>query len=124
GVGGPMALWSRPYLAGLTLGLTLMKPQLVLPFGVALVLARRWTVIAGWATAGAALLVPTLILNPHWILDWLGQTRSTVQAGAREVDLPHLAVLLPASVQGVVLATLTGPEVVGGGGVVRARPDV
>ena len=87
GVGGAIALWSRPYLAGLTLGLTLMKPQLVLPFGVALVLARRWTVIAGWATAGAALLVPTLILNPHWILDWLGQTRSTVQAGAREVDL-------------------------------------
>ena len=123
GVGGAIALWSRPYLAGLTLGLTLMKPQLVLPLGVALILARRWTVIAGWATAGAALLVPTLILNPHWILDWLGQTRSTVQAGAREVDLPHLAVLLPAAMQGVVIATLTALAVIGVVALARMRRD-
>jgi Glycosyltransferase family 87 len=123
GVGGAIALWSRPYLAGLTLGLTLMKPQLVLPLGVALILARRWTVIAGWATAGAALLVPTLILNPHWIFDWLGQTRSTVQAGAREVDLPHLAVLLPGATQGVVLATLTALAVIGVVALARMRRD-
>ena len=83
GVGAAIALWSRPYLAGLALGLTLMKPQLVLPLGFALILARRWRVIVGWATSGAALLAPTLVLNPHWIFDWPAQTRSTVQTGAR-----------------------------------------
>jgi hypothetical protein len=79
----------------------------VLPLGVALVLARRWRVIAGWATAGAALLIPTLLLSPRWIFDWLGQTRSTVQTGAREIDFPHVAVGLPGSLQGVALALLT-----------------
>ena len=107
GLGGAIALWSRPYLAGLTLGLTLTKPQLVLPLGVALILARKWRVIAGWATAGAALLASTLLVNPGWVFEWLGQTRSTVQTGAREIDLPHLAVLFPNQVQGIALAFLT-----------------
>lgn len=107
GLGGAIALWSRPYLAGLGLGLTLMKPQLVLPLGVALILARRWRVIAGWATAGVALVAPTLVLNPHWIVDWLAQTRSTVQTGAREIDLAHFAVVFPSSLQGPALAVVT-----------------
>jgi hypothetical protein len=107
GLGAAIALWSRPFLAGLALGLTLMKPQLVLPVGVAVLLTRRWRVIAGWAAGGLILLVPTLALNPRWVLDWLAQSRSTVQTGAREVDLPHLAVLLPDSVQGIALAVLT-----------------
>jgi glycosyl transferase family 87 len=107
GIGGAIALWPSRYLAGLALGLTLMKPQLVLPLGVALLLAREWKVIAGWASAGAALLATTVALNPHWVFDWLGQTRSTVQSGAREIDLPHLAVVLPDQYQGVGLAVLT-----------------
>src|SRR5207302_7283578 len=40
GLGAAWALWSQPYLAGLALGLTLMKPQLVLPLGVALIATR------------------------------------------------------------------------------------
>ncbi len=107
GLGAAIALRSRPYLAGLALGLTLMKPQLVLPAGFALILVRKWQVVAGWVAAGVALVVPTLLLNPHWILEWLSKTRSTVQTGAREIDLPHLAVVLPDAVQGVVLAVLT-----------------
>jgi hypothetical protein len=107
GVGAAIALWSRPYLAGLALGLTLMKPQLMLPAGVAVLLARKWHVVAGWATAGFALLAPTIVLNPHWVFEWLGQTRSTVQTGAREIDLPHVAVVLPQAVQGIALAVLT-----------------
>ncbi|HEV2140195.1 MAG TPA: glycosyltransferase 87 family protein, partial [Candidatus Dormibacteraeota bacterium] len=106
GVGAAIALWPRRYLAGLALGLTLMKPQLVLPLGVAVILTRKWKVLAGWATAGALLLLTTLALSPRWVFDWLSQTRSTVQTGAREVDLPHLAVLLPDSLQGVGLAVL------------------
>ncbi len=107
GIGAALALWPRRYLAGLALGLTLVKPQLVLPLGVALLAAREWKVLAGWATAGAVLLLSTVALDPRWVLDWLGQTRSTVQTGAREVDLPHLAVWLPGSSQGVALAGLT-----------------
>lgn len=107
GLGAAIALWARPYLAGLALGLTLMKPQLLLPLGIALIAARRWQVLAGWSVAGAALLAPTLALNRHWIFDWLGQTRATVAPGSREVDLPHLGVLLPDAVQTVAVAALT-----------------
>ena len=39
GIGAAFALWSRPFLAGLALGLTLVKPQLVLPLGAALLVA-------------------------------------------------------------------------------------
>ncbi|HSS62429.1 MAG TPA: glycosyltransferase family 87 protein [Candidatus Limnocylindrales bacterium] len=113
GLGAAIALWSRPYLAGLALTLTLMKPQLVLPLGVAILLGRRWKVVAGWAAGGVILLAPTLVLNPRWVIDWLGQTRSTVQTGAREVDLPHLTVLLPASLQTAGLALLTVVAIAG-----------
>jgi hypothetical protein len=107
GLGAAIALWSRPYLSGLALGLTLMKPQLVLPLGVALLVTRKWKVLAGWIGAGAVLLAATAMLNPHWVLDWLGQTRTTVQAGSREISLPHLGVFLPDSLQTLALAVLT-----------------
>lgn len=107
GLGAAIALRSRPYLGGLALGLTLMKPQLVLPLGFALLLARRWKVLAGWAAAGVALLASTLALNPHWVFEWAGQTRSTVQTGAREIDLAHFAVVFPSSLQGLALAAIT-----------------
>ena len=107
GIGAAIALRSRPYLAGLALGLTLMKPQLVLPLGVAVILARRWKLLAGWATAGVALLAPTLFLNPSWIAQWLAQTRATVAPISREVDLPHFGVLLPGPLQSIGVAALT-----------------
>src|SRR5438093_11500302 len=84
-----------------------MKPQLMLPLAVAVILARRWQVLAGWATAGAGLLATTAILNPRWVLDWLGQTRATVAPASREVDLPHLGVLLPRQAQTIAVAVLT-----------------
>lgn len=107
GLGAAMALRTRPFMAGMALGLTLVKPQLVLPLGVAVVLSRSWTVLSGWVTAGVVLTAVTLALSPRWILDWLSQTRSTVQTGAREVDLPHVVVLLPQSLQGPALALIS-----------------
>jgi hypothetical protein len=107
GLGAAIALWSRPYAAGLALGLTLMKPQLVLPLGVALLATRKWKVLAGWFAAGVVLLALTAALNPHWVLDWLRQTRTTVQAGSRELALPHLGVFLPDSLQTAALVVLT-----------------
>ncbi|HET9782374.1 MAG TPA: glycosyltransferase family 87 protein [Candidatus Dormibacteraeota bacterium] len=107
GIGAAIALWPQRYLAGLALGLTLVKPQLVLPLGLAVLLAREWRVLAGWATAGIVFLASTIALDPHWIFDWLSDTRATVQTGAREIDLPHFAVLLPDNLQGLAIAALT-----------------
>ncbi len=106
GLGAAFALWSRPYMAGLALGLTLVKPQLVLPLGVALLVARKWKVLATWVASGLALVGVTLVLDPRWIFDWLGQTRTTVQPGSREVDLPHLGILLPSGMQTVAVVAL------------------
>jgi hypothetical protein len=107
GIGAAISLWPRRYLSGLALGLTLMKPQLVLPLGVAVIVAREWKVLAGWAAAGVVLLAPTLVLDPGWPAAWWAQTRATVAPVSREVDLPHFGVLLPAGAQSLAVAALT-----------------
>jgi hypothetical protein len=107
GVGAAIALWSRPYLAGLALGLTLVKPQLVVPLGFALLLARRWKVVLGWAAAGALLWASTAVLNPRWVIDWVKAAGTTVQPGGREVNLAHLGVLFPVGFRTVAEAALT-----------------
>ena len=112
GIGGALALWSRPYFAGLALGLTLMKPQLVVPAGIALLVARRWRVVAGWATAGVLLWASVAVLNPRWVFDWLAAAGTTVQPGAREVNLSHLGTLFPAGLQTIAVAILTLAAVV------------
>ncbi|MHB8587926.1 MAG: glycosyltransferase family 87 protein [Candidatus Dormibacteraceae bacterium] len=99
GLGVAIALRSKPYLGGLALGLTLVKPQLVLPIGLALLVTRMWRVIMGWAAAGLLLMLSTMALNPHWVLDWLKSAGSTVQPGSREVDLAHFGTLVPAGEQ-------------------------
>lgn len=113
GIGAAIALWSRPYLAGVALGLTLLKPQLVLPIGLALLVARRWRVIAGWAAVGLVLWSLVAVLNPRWVFQWLASAGSTVQPGSREVDLPHLGILFPSGVQTLAVAALTIAAVVG-----------
>ena len=107
GLGAAIALWSRPYVAGLALGLTLMKPQLVLPLGAALLVARQWRVLAGWAAAGVLLWASAAVLDPRWVLDWLAPTGATITPGSREVDLPHLGTAFPGALQTVALAALT-----------------
>jgi hypothetical protein len=108
GIGAAIALWPRRYIAGFALGLTLVKPQLVLPLGVAIIVAREWKVLVGWAASGAVLLAPTLSLNPGWVSQWLQQTRATVAPISREVDLPHFGALLPGSTYAVAVLTLAG----------------
>ncbi len=123
GIGAALALWSRPYLAGLALGLTLMKPQLVLPLGLGLLLARQWRALAGWAAAGVVLWASVAVLNWRWVLDWLAQTGNTVTSGSREVDLPHLGTLLPAFMQTDAVAALTVLTIFGVLALARRRID-
>ncbi len=107
GIGAAWALWARPFIAGLALGLTLLKPQLVLPLGAALLLTRQWRVLAGWAVAGVILLAASAALNPRWVLQWLPAIGGTVQPGAREVDLAHVGILLPRAYQGGAVVILS-----------------
>lgn len=107
GLGAALALWSRPFFAGLALGLTLTKPQLVLPVGLALIVARKWSVLAGWAVAGIALWASFAILDPLWVMHWLGPVGATVAPVSREVDLPHIGVLLPQAVQPYAVALIS-----------------
>jgi hypothetical protein len=113
GIGAAIVLWSRPYLSGLALGLTLMKPQLVLPLGAAMLVSRRWRLLAGWATAGVVLWASVAVLNPRWVLDWLAPTGTTITPGSREVDLPHLGTLLGTGVQTYAVAALTLAAIAG-----------
>jgi len=107
GIGAAVALWSQPFVAGICLGLTLLKPQLVLPLGAALLLTRLWRVLAGWAVAGVVLLAASAALNPRWVFEWLPALGGTVQPISREVDLPHLGTLLPDAYRGWAVAVLT-----------------
>jgi hypothetical protein len=107
GIGASISLWSRKYLAGLCLGLSLLKPQLMLPLGVALIASRQWRVLGGWATAGVALTVAAAVLNPQWVFQWLPALNGPVRAGSREVDLAHFGTLLPSGAQAFAVAGLT-----------------
>lgn len=122
GLGAAIALWSRPYLAGAALGLTLVKPQLVLPLGLGLLLARQWRTLAGWAAAGVVLWASVAIVDWRWVFDWLAQTGNTVTSGSREVDLPHLGTLVPAGFQTDAVAALTVLTIFGVLGLARRRP--
>jgi hypothetical protein len=113
GIGAAVALWTRPFVAGLCLGLTLVKPQLVLPLGAALLLAQRWRILFGWAVAGVGLLAASAARNPRWVLEWLPALGGTVAPGSREVDLAHLGTALPAADSGWAVVVLSLLALVG-----------
>lgn len=107
GIGAAISLWSRPFIAGLCLGLTLLKPQLALPLAAALLASRQWRVLGGWATAGLALSAAAAALNPRWVLQWLPALNGPVRPDSREVDLPHFGTMLPLGAQAFGVAGLT-----------------
>lgn len=54
--GGMLLMQRRPFLAGMCLGTLVFKPHLLLAAPVALVAARRWSVVAGGAVSGLDLI--------------------------------------------------------------------
>jgi hypothetical protein len=71
-----MACWAlaergRPYLAGVVLGLSVLKPQLVLALPLVLLAAGRWKIAAAWAvTAGVAALVSVIVIGQQGVGDY------------------------------------------------------
>jgi hypothetical protein len=111
------------FLAGLCLGLTLVKPQLVLPLGAALILTREWRVLAGWASAGVVLFGAAAAVYPRWVLDWWHVLGTTVQPGAREVNLGHFGTILPGAYYGYGVAALSLLALIVVLAVARRAPD-
>jgi glycosyl transferase family 87 len=63
----------RPYLAGLVLGLSVIKPQLTLLLPLVLLLSGRWKVAASWAATAAVLAVGSLaVIGAQGLQDYLG----------------------------------------------------
>jgi hypothetical protein len=69
--GWKLAESRRPYLAGAVLGLTVIKPQLVLLLPLVLLTSGRWRVVVTWAAVAAALaLVSLVVLGPGGLGDY------------------------------------------------------
>lgn len=66
-----LAELGRPYLAGVVLGLSVLKPQLVLVLPLVLLAAGRWKIAAAWAaTAGIAALVSMIVIGQQGVGDY------------------------------------------------------
>ena len=53
---------NRPYAAGVVLGLSVIKPQLLLLFPIVLVMSGRWKIAVAWAGTAAVLALASLAL--------------------------------------------------------------
>ncbi|MBR9860169.1 DUF2029 domain-containing protein [bacterium] len=61
----------KPLLAGILLGLSLLKFTVVLPFALFLLIRKRFKVLLTMAISGVLLLIPALIQNPDVISEFL-----------------------------------------------------
>ncbi len=61
----------RPYLAGVVLGLSVLKPQLVIALPLVLLAAGRWKIALAWAaTVGVAALVSLIMIGQQGVGDY------------------------------------------------------
>ena len=86
---------TRPFMAGISLWLCLLKPHLFLPFGIVLlawiILNRSYRVLAGTAVALGVSMVITLVLDPQVCVHYL---RMMSTARLDQANVPCLSVLL------------------------------
>jgi hypothetical protein len=85
----------RPYLAGIALWFCTLKPHLLLPFGLVLLLwlvfSRRYRILLGLASALAASCVATWMIDPAAWSQYLQMVRT---AGIEKEVVPCLSVAL------------------------------
>ena len=61
----------RPYLAGVVLGLSVLKPQLIVVLPLVLLAAGRWRILLPWAAIGAGfVLLSLLVLGADGLTDY------------------------------------------------------
>ncbi|MGH9549502.1 MAG: glycosyltransferase family 87 protein, partial [Terriglobales bacterium] len=92
----------RAFVAGVCLGLTLFKFQLVLPFVLVLLVRRQWRAVAGFVvTAFALLLVSATVVGWSGVMAYPGfvlrLSRSGAEAGIYPRDMPNLRGLVAGS---------------------------
>jgi glycosyl transferase family 87 len=92
GLGLAWRLYSNGRLvwAGAALGLTLVKPHLVLGVAAGLIAARCWRVLLGWSLAALALLAATLVLAPGTLGAWPAAALATAGHNGNDLSLPGL----------------------------------
>jgi alpha-1,2-mannosyltransferase len=62
---------NRPYLAGVVLGVSVLKPQLVLALPLVLLVAGRWKIAGAWAATMAILaLISLLVIGQSGLSDY------------------------------------------------------
>jgi uncharacterized membrane protein (UPF0127 family) len=86
---------SRPFLAGVSLWLCLLKPHLFLPFGIVLIvwaiITRRYKLLAGTAAALVVSTAIVLILDP---LVWVHYWRMMSTLRIDRLPIPCLSIML------------------------------
>lgn len=86
---------SRPFMAGVSLWLCLLKPHLFLPFGMVLlawiILSKSYKVLAGTAVALGLSTAITLVFDPHIWAQYFQMMRA---ARLDQANVPCLSVLL------------------------------
>jgi hypothetical protein len=90
GLAWRLSVRGRMLWAGAALGLTLVKPHLVLGVAAGLLVARRWRVFAGWGLAALVLLGGALILAPRALAAWPSAALSTAGHNGNDLSLPGL----------------------------------
>ena len=84
----------RPVLAGILLALATIKPQLLLPLLLALLiwalLRRQWALIASFLGTMAAQLIVVQIMVPHWFPQWRASLRNYTGVTNTAMPLEHV----------------------------------
>jgi Glycosyltransferase family 87 len=99
-----LGLWG-----GLALGLTLVKPHLVLAIGPGLLLARQWRLLAGWLASGLLLVGTSLLVRGNLIASWLAFIQHNARRIGEDISLPGLvgpSLVVPATL--LALAVVLG----------------